>query len=89
VSISFPIDGEDFFMTISTQYSLRVRIQLPERRRKNAKRLPEYFIDQNIVMCTHNHIPDAEDLHHPVIGLIAITGSAGVPTPLPTREETG
>lgn len=49
------------------------------------KPLPEYMFDQPVQMCTHPRIPDAEDLHEPVIGLIAVSGSQGLPTNRPVR----
>jgi hypothetical protein len=65
------------------QYSLRVRIRVDPTREGTAR--PEYFIDHPISMCTHNRIPNAEDLHDPVIGLIAVAGSQGTST---TRAPT-
>lgn len=63
----------------SIQYSLRVRIRSlgPQQ---DGTLLPEYFIDHPISMCTHNRIPNAEDVHDPVIGLIAVAGSQGTAT---------
>jgi hypothetical protein len=67
--------GCNLIMTLG-QYSLRVRIRVDPTRGTT----PEYFLDHPISMCTHNHIPNAEDLHDPVIGLIAVAGSQGAPT---------
>jgi hypothetical protein len=66
-------------MTITLrQYALRVRIRVDPTREGAAR--PEYFIDHPISMCTHNRIPNADDLHDPVIGLIAVAGSQGAST---------
>lgn len=62
------------------QYTLRVRIRAPELQIRDGYAYPEYFIDHPISMCTHNRIPNADDIHDPVIGLIAVAGSQGAPT---------
>lgn len=63
---------------LEIRYSLRIRIRVDPTREGTAR--PEYFLDHPISMCTHNRIPNAEDLHDPVIGLIAVAGSQGTPT---------
>ncbi|KAG8758111.1 hypothetical protein FRC14_000735 [Serendipita sp. 396] len=60
------------------RYSIRIRIRCPGHEEKT-NTIPEYFLDHRIDMCTHNRIPDATDVQDPVIGLIAVAGSAGTP----------
>lgn len=62
------------------QYMIRVRIRSPGRVGPDETLVPEYYLDQPITMCTHNQIPNAEDVHDPVLGLIAVPGSEGIPT---------
>ncbi|CAG7850620.1 SubName: Full=Uncharacterized protein {ECO:0000313/EMBL:CCA72175.1} [Serendipita indica DSM 11827] len=61
---------------LEIRHAIRVFLRAP----KSEGNLPEYFIDHPVQMCTHNHIPNATDIHDPVIGLIAISGSQGTPT---------
>ncbi|KAG8824345.1 hypothetical protein FRC17_009127 [Serendipita sp. 399] len=78
---------------LEIKYSLRVRIRCPDEK---TSPISEYYLDHRIDMCTHNRIPDATDVNDPVIGLIAVAGSAGtpvisaapqqrIPLPLPLR----
>ncbi|CAG8624672.1 13295_t:CDS:2, partial [Acaulospora colombiana] len=62
---------------LEIKYSIRLRLRAPGQ---DGKHIPDYYVDHPITMCTHNYIPNADDIHDPVIGLIAVSGSQGAPT---------
>ncbi|PVG02407.1 hypothetical protein CPB86DRAFT_780351 [Serendipita vermifera] len=64
---------------LEIKYSIRLRLRAPGTQ-QDGKALPDYYVDHPITMCTHNYIPNADDIHDPVIGLIAVSGSQGAPT---------
>lgn len=68
---------------LEIKYTLRVRIRAPGLLAQDPSAFPQYFVDYPISMCTHNHIPNADDMSDPVIGLIAVAGSQGAPTNAP------